>query len=356
MKSIRGRLPSVHTGRSPMQQENALDLITQGLLGATLAQTASRRAELGTATAVGLVAGLLPDADILIRSSGDSLLNLEYHRHFTHSLIFIPLGGFIAALLAWPFVRQRLHFPRLYLYALLGYGLSGLLDASTSYGTYLFWPFNDTRVAWNIISIIDPVFTLPLLLATLFGLRRRSAVPARIGLLLAAAYLTLGWQQHERGEQAAKQLARERGHGVQRMVVKPTLGNLILWRSVYLSEDRFHVDAIRLSLAGPPRVYPGGSLPHLQPQADTRLAAGSRLQRDALRFDRFSDGFLVQHPRHPEVLGDIRYAMLPDSLEPLWGIRLNLQQPEQHARYETFRDTSRQSRQRFLSMLTGKAE
>ena len=333
-----------------------MDLITQGLVGATLAQTAARRAELGMATAVGLTAGLLPDADILIRSSGDSLLNLEYHRHFTHSLVFIPLGAFVAALLAWLFVRQRLRFTRLYLYALLGYSLSGVLDASTSYGTYLYWPFSNERVAWNIISIVDPVFTLLLLLAVLLGLRRHTAVPARIGLSLAAAYLTLGWHQHERAEQAARELAQGRGHSVQRMVVKPTLGNLILWRSVYLSDERFHVDALRLSLGGTHRVYPGGSLPRLQPKWDTGLAAGSRLQLDALRFDKFSDGYLVKHPRHPEVLGDIRYAMLPDNLEPLWGIRLDLKRPGRHARYETFRDTSRKSRERFVSMLLGNAE
>ena len=47
--------------------------------------------------------------------------------------------------------------------ALLGYGTNGLLDACTTYGTLLLWPFSNARIAWNNVSVIDPLFTLPLL-------------------------------------------------------------------------------------------------------------------------------------------------------------------------------------------------
>ena len=333
-----------------------MDLVTQGLLGAALAQGGARREEVRTATGIGFAAGLLADIDILIRSSADPLLNLEFHRHFTHALVFVPIGALLAALLVWPLVRCRLGFGRTYLFALLGFSLSGVLDASTSYGTHLFWPFSASRVAWNIISILDPVFTLLLLGAVLWGLRQRMPTPARVGLVLAAAYLTLGWYQHDQVEKAAMDLARLRGHSVERMVVKPTLGNLLLWRSVYLSGDQFHVDALRLVPGGTARIYPGGKLQHLVPRRDIHVPPDSRLHRDLLRFDAFSDGHLVRHPRYESVLGDIRYAMLPDSLEPLWGIRVDMKQPDQHARYETFRDASLASRKRFLSLLLGKSQ
>lgn len=330
-----------------------MDLITQGLLGAALAQGAARREELKLATGIGLVAGVLADADILIRSSGDPLLNLEYHRHFTHALVFVPVGALLAALLAWPLIRRKLRFARVYLFALLGYSLSGVLDASTSYGTHLFWPFSDIRVAWSIISIVDPVFTLVLLLAVLAGLRLRAATPAYVGLLVAGTYMAVGWYQHDRAERATMELAQQRGHGVQRIVVKPTLGNLILWRSVYLSGGHFHVDALRLTPGEQPQIYPGGRLQRIVPEHDLGLPSSSRLYGDVLRFENFSGGYLVRHPRQAGVLGDIRYAMLPDSLEPLWGIKVDMLRPDEHARYETFRDTSAQSRRRFLSMLLG---
>ena len=76
-----------------------MDPLTQATLGAAAAQV-SKPKRFVAATLVGAVGGALPDVDILIRSSSDPLLSLEYHRHFTHSLAFIPIGGAIAAALS----------------------------------------------------------------------------------------------------------------------------------------------------------------------------------------------------------------------------------------------------------------
>ena len=115
---------------------------------------------------LGFLSGMAPDLDILIRSSTDPLLSLEYHRQFTHSLIFIPFGGLICALFLFVVFKKisPFNFKKTWLYCTLGYGTHGLIDACTSYGTLLFWPFSDIRIAWNNISIIDPLFTIPLIL------------------------------------------------------------------------------------------------------------------------------------------------------------------------------------------------
>ena len=68
-----------------------MDPVTQGVLGASLASVISNKKNLKIAAFCGLVGGLVPDLDILIRSEEDSLLSIEYHRHFTHSLFFVPL-------------------------------------------------------------------------------------------------------------------------------------------------------------------------------------------------------------------------------------------------------------------------
>ncbi|UCH40801.1 MAG: metal-dependent hydrolase, partial [Gammaproteobacteria bacterium] len=217
-----------------------MDIVTQGLLGGTLALSVAKTSESRHAVAVGCVAALLADVDILISSPGDTLVNLEFHRHFTHSLIFIPVGALIAALLLWPLLRRRLEFRRLYLYALLGYATSGLLDACTSYGTHLLWPFSDERIAWSIIAIIDPLFTLILLIAVLWGLKIYRSRPARIGLVLAGVYLLFGAWQHHNALQVATQLAQQRGHGAERLIVKPTMANLLLWRSIYEADGVFY--------------------------------------------------------------------------------------------------------------------
>src|SRR5690606_29471703 len=46
---------------------------------------------------LGALGGMAPDLDVIIRSASDPLLALEYHRHFTHSLAFIPIGGLLVA-------------------------------------------------------------------------------------------------------------------------------------------------------------------------------------------------------------------------------------------------------------------
>lgn len=330
-----------------------MDIITQGFLGAALAQTVARKEETRRATVVGFVAGLLADADILIHSTNDPLLTLEYHRHFSHSVFFIPFGALIAALLLWPFMRKRLGFKRVYLYALLGFSLSGFIDTCTSYGTYLFWPLFNERIAFHIIPIIEPVFTLVLIVGVVWVYRKYRPRFAAIPLLFAAGYLLFGVTQVQRGEAIIESLAAQRGHTPQRLIVKPTIGNMLLWRSVYESGGRLYVDAVRLGI-GKHKLYEGESVALYVPERDaTALPRGSIMYGDILRFQEFSANYLGLHPEHANIIGDVRYAIRPDSASPLWGIDVDYQQPDRHAEYRVFRSMSRANRGYFWSMLKG---
>lgn len=335
-----------------------MDILTHGLLGGALAQSCSSKAEARSATLVGFVAALLADTDALIRSATDPLLTLEYHRQFTHSLIFIPVGALLVALILWPVFKkfgQPLEFRRIYLYALLGCATSGVLDACTSYGTHLLWPFTDERVAWSVVSIFDPLFSLILMVALVAGLRWHKQMAPRIGLLLAAGYLSLGWWQHQRAEEVIRTVAVERGHVAERLTIKPTMGNLLLWRSIYRADDAYHVDAVRVGIGGAGKVYAGESVPVFDPPYTVAgLSTDSVLYKDIGRFHTFSDGYLALHPDDPGLLGDVRYAMLATSTRPLWGIRLDVSQPEAHAQFEASRRMSRAEIDQFLGMLTGK--
>ena len=334
-----------------------MDILTHGLLGGTLAQSCSRKSETRAATTVGFLAALLADADALIRSSTDPLLTLEYHRQFTHALVFIPVGALLVALILWPVFKafgRPLGFKRIYLYALLGCATSGFLDACTSYGTHLLWPFTGERIAWSIVPIFEPLFSLILGAAMLAGLRWRKTLPARIGLLLAVAYLSVGWLQHQRAEDAMRATIMQRGHEAGKLTVKPTMGNLLLWRSIYRSGGIYHVDAVRIGLDGAARVYPGNTVRAFDLSRDLpALAPASVLYQDVRRFDFFSDGYLALHPEDPGLLGDVRYAMLPTGTRPLWGIRLDMRHPQAHAQFETSRQMSRQEINQFIGMLRG---
>ena len=329
-----------------------MDILTQGLLGGVLARSGAKKTEAKMASFVGMFAGLLADADILISSSSDPLLNIEYHRHFTHSLFFIPFGAMLALIFLWPFLHRHISNARLYLFCLLGYSMSGVLDACTSYGTHLLWPLSDERVAFNIISIIDPVFTLILLIAFLFGLRNRTRKIAFIGLFLCVGYLLIGFAQQQRAYEWSENLIAKRGHTVDHHIVKPTLGNLLLWRSVYIYDDRIYVDAIRVALPGNNKVIEGDSVARFSTRNKfPQLDKDSILYTDIQRFIKFSNGFVAFDPSQQNVLGDMRYSMLPDSVKPLWGIVINTDQPDKHADYLFFRDNSKNVRQSFVDML-----
>ena len=222
-----------------------MDPISQGTVGAVFAQSTANKNNIAKIGAIGFLAGVAPDLDVLIRSSTDPVLFLEYHRQFTHSLFFIPLGALIVSALVFPLVKKTLNFKTTYLASFLGYATHGLLDACTSYGTLLFWPFSNERVTWNNISIVDPILTIPAIIFLAMAVKKRRRQFSFLAVGWIVSYLALGLVQYERALSSGLKLAQSRGHSAQRITLKPSFGNLILWKSIYQHGDRFYVDAIR---------------------------------------------------------------------------------------------------------------
>jgi inner membrane protein len=327
-----------------------MDPVSQAFAGATFSQSLVRiHNSQKTAFLAGALSGMAADLDAFIRSGTDSLLFLEYHRQFTHSLLFIPLGALACAAVVSQLLRNRTDFRQLYIYCLLGYATHGLLDACTTYGTQLFWPFSDYRVAWDIISIIDPLFTVPVMLLVLAGIATGRQRFPRIALLYGLVYLGFGYFQHERAMQALTLLAGERNHAASRATVKPTLGNLYLWKLIYEHDGRYYIDAARVGRTI--RVIAGDSVSsHIKVDG---LDPESTQARDIERFRWFSSGYIAHYSDDPLMIGDIRYSLLPDEVEPLWGIRLNPDKPDDHALFLSTRRLSDSTGKRFMDMLFG---
>ena len=309
-----------------------MDPVSQGVLGVAAAQAVSRRPWTRRAAFMGLVAGLAPDADVFIQSATDPLLSLQFHRQFTHSLAFLPVGALLVALVMHPIAgRKALRFRTTYVFCLAGYATHGLLDACTSYGTQLLWPFTDLRVAWNTISIIDPLFTVPILLLVTIAIFRGSPLLARCALIWVAVYLALGVAQRERAAAIGRDMAVSRGHVVERLSAKPTFGNLLVWKIVYESEGKFFIDAVRVGLGS--RRYPGTAVDKLDPRRDLPwLQSDSQQARDVERFRWFSGDYLALSGEN--TITDIRYSLVPNEIEGLWHIVLDPQaDAHQHVRY-----------------------
>jgi len=332
-----------------------VDPLTQFSVGAVAAVSLARKpAEVRHALILGALAGGAPDLDVLIRSEADPLLALEYHRHFTHALLLAPIIGALVAVLYKPIFARRVPLRHLLLYGIAATMTHGFIDACTSYGTLLYWPFSNRRESWDIISIIDPLFTIPLVLALIFAWCWRSRRPTWLGLLFACAYLGFGVFQRERAEDFAHALAEQRGHTPTELTARPSLGNVLLWRLVYRHGDNYYVDGVRTFPGSDERHYPGAVVPAFgELDAYSLVDPDSVLWRDIERFRFFSQGYLFLHGTSPLVAGDLRYAMYPDSVEPLWGIRIDPSNPDLHTEMLYFRDASGGAFKRLWKMIRG---
>lgn len=298
-----------------------MDPISHIALGASLSYAAFSRQLGRTAAWAGGLAAFVPDADVFIRSAADPLLGIEYHRHFTHALVFAPLGAALVAALWLTRARWRPHALTLWLACLLAYVSHCLLDAATSYGTLLWWPFSDRRVGWDFISIIDPVFTLPLLAGLAIGLLRQRLVLVKGALALALGYLTLGAIQCARASAAQEALARQRGHTIERAEVMPTMANNVVWRALYLHDGRIYSDRIRVGWFSRPTVIEGWSLPQVTAADLLPEEVNRDRHRSFARFAWFSEGWVARKPTDPTVLADMRYSLSAEAFDPIWGIR-----------------------------------
>lgn len=328
-----------------------MDPFSQGVLGAAWAQPAADRSRLVAASLIGGISAMAPDLDLLIRSGTDPLIAVEYHRHFTHALAFVPFGALLCALLLYPLFRATLRFRACYGFSLLGFASHGLLDACTGYGTLWLWPFSEQRIAWDLISVIDPLFTLPLLAFVVAAAMQRKPVWAVAGIGWGLCYIGLGYVQHERAVTAAVALAAERGHRPVSVAAKPSLGNLLVWKTIYTDSGRFYVDAVRAGWSV--ERFAGDDRPALDLARDFPwLDSASQQAEDIERFRWFADGFVAIDPLRPNRIVDLRYSLVPNSVDAFWGIELDPRaSPDDHVAYVTMRNRTVAEGTELLRML-----
>jgi inner membrane protein len=333
-----------------------MDPLTQASIGAAAAVLFCRRENTRLALTIGALAGLAPDLDVLISSESDPLLALQYHRHFTHSIFFAPLIGLLVAGL-WKllFYRWRQPFKKLATFAIAGVMTHGLIDACTSYGTLLYWPISNHRESWDIISIIDPIFTLPLVGLLVLGFAFRRPWLVKAGLFLCGLYLTFGVLQRQSAENFAYGLAESRGHSPEQLTIRPSFANTLLWRTVYREGPDYYIDAVQIQPGSAPVHYPGFKVQAFTERDALAIAAPeSTLANDIERFRFFSQGYLSVHPENRRIIGDARYAMLPNSPLPLWGIEIDPSEPNAHVTFAYYRDASKSNRSQLWQMIRGR--
>lgn len=333
-----------------------MDPVTHGLVGATSAQFFSDKDTFRTASFIGFIAALAPDADVLLGSSSNPLLTLELHRQFTHSFIFIPFGALIVSLILWFFVKKRISFKNTYLFSLLGYSTAGLMDYITSYGVYLFWPFLDERFALNIVSVFDPLLSIGLLIAASIAFYKKKKIYSYSLVGWLFLYLCFAGIQKSRVENIATDVLLTENDTNPELIIKPTIGNQILWSVRFVDNGEICSSGIRAGLFSTPIIYEGDCATLVDWNSEFNPLNGTMMYKDIERFSELSDGLLVRHPNHPNVLGDARYSVLPTTTSPLWGITIDTTKTDQHVAFDSYRDASPEIRTKFLNMILGRVD
>ncbi|MFI8558144.1 metal-dependent hydrolase [Pseudomonas putida] len=281
-----------------------MDSITQAVLGAALQGTVLGRIQGRRALAYGAALGSVPDLDVLIRYA-DPVSQMTYHRGFSHSIFVLSGVALLLALLVdwlgrtrWPDKGYR--FTRLFVAFWLVLVTHPLLDSFTVYGTQLFWPLQVTPLSWAAVFIIDPVYTVPLLVAVIYALLRGMSGKALRGLSLAllfsTAYLGFGLAGRMLAEHRLQAALDQQGIAVTEVRAVPIAFNSLIWRVLAKTPQGDYYEAISsLFDRKPPEML------RLSRHLDAaRPLAGSALHErlrwftdDWLRYDEVGDALVV---------------------------------------------------------------
>ena len=330
-----------------------MDPLSQGLVGTSVSHLYIKNKRLVLLSIIAFLSAMSPDLDIFFRSDEDPLIFLEYHRQFTHSLIFIPIGGLVCSIFFYFVLARRyeINFKTVYIVSTLAYATHGLVDATTSYGTQLYWPFSNERVAFNLISVIDPLFTFPILLLLFFSILKKNYFLSILSVIWIFSYYSLGKYQEQRVTKYMMEIVSERGHKPDSLLIKPSFANIIVWKSIYEDNDVYYVDAIKVGLE---EIYLGGtSIEKLNiDKSFPWLDKTSQQAIDIERFRWFANGYLAVSPLNSLHIIDVRYSTLPNKVLPLWSIALEKSaQNNEHIKYVTSRSTSSRNYKELLKMI-----
>ena len=198
-----------------------MDSITQAVLGAAIGEAVLGKKIGNKGAVLGAVVATIPDLDVILYLFYDKFEMLSIHRGFSHSVFFSFIGAFLFAFVLkkhkW---TKAASFLRLATFVWLALFTHILLDAFTAYGTQLLLPFSDARIGFDSINVVDPVYTIPLmlgLLGSLYFYKNKESRPwwNYAGILVSTLYLlgTLGVknqvEKHFRAELAVQKIPYE---------------------------------------------------------------------------------------------------------------------------------------------------
>ncbi len=219
-----------------------MDSVTQIVLGAAVGEAVLGKKIGNKAMVLGAIAGTIPDLDVLASNFTDTVTALEIHRGFTHSIVFaVVFGLFFGWLLSlWD---KRATLKEWFWFWFLCFVTHPLLDAHTTWGTQLFWPF-ELRLEYKNIFVIDPLYTLPFLVFLILAMFQKPGSSKRrrfnnLGLIVSSAYMLLTLILKGITFIKFERALEEQNIAYLEMDTRPSPLNSILWTANVETEDAF---------------------------------------------------------------------------------------------------------------------
>ncbi|CAL2089420.1 inner membrane protein [Tenacibaculum sp. 190524A05c] len=230
-----------------------MDSLTQIVLGAACGEIALGKKIGNKALLFGAIGGTIPDLDVFIGNLfySNTIDQLIFHRGFMHSIPFAILAAFgFGYLIHWLYntgkrkdTTTRKDWIWLFLLSILTHPI---LDCFTPYGTQLFLPFSDYRIAFNNIAVADPLYTLPFLISLIVLMfYKRGSVKRnwwlKAGIYVSSAYMILTIMNKFYIDSVFKKSFKQAGIEYSRFTVQPSLLNNILWYGVAETDSDYKV-------------------------------------------------------------------------------------------------------------------
>ena len=314
-----------------------MDSLTQLTFGAACGEAILGKKVGRKALIWGAILGTLPDLDVLI-PLGSPVDDFVYHRGFSHSLFLLTA---LSPVFAWLITKVHRNtkplFNKWMLLTFVVLNGSVLLDLFTIYGTQIFWPFDTTPHAIPALFIIDPLFTLPILIGVSSALFLKNQRLNFIGLCLSLAYLVWALGTGVFVKQKIKEKLAEQGVRYSKFVSSPAPFTTLLWRTVGIHQDQYFETYYSLFDGDAPLsvdVYP----------RNLALMNGIEEHAPVVKLKNFTKGYFSMSDINGSVtMTDLRMGSEPDYVFRFKVANLNhtLSIPASEQRIKTQQDWSR---------------
>jgi inner membrane protein len=230
-----------------------MDTITHSLLGALVvrsvfpAQQSKHPFTNRQRLLAGAVAGAFPDIDY-IASWIDPMIYLTFwHRSITHSFVMLPLWALLAGITLSFIFRQRSEWP--YLSVLTGVAVISHIasDLITVYGTQVLAPLSSWRASIGTTFIVDPWFTLIVLIGfiTAFKGTSRRMPAGSLAVLFAYVLFQAGLKQYALS--ITQDHVHHEGIPAVRVAAFPQPFSPFNWKMIVETDDYYDISYANLS-------------------------------------------------------------------------------------------------------------